>query len=203
MLLSDPHRRTARYLEIATTAGVTGRYGPLDQDVVAPLADGMASGLLGLNPMANGYIWDVLQRTDRHSRHGTRKIAISAVDNALWDLRGRLMGVPVWQLLGGAGRTHIPAYASTHGTFHSDGEVERTAEELLDEGYTAQNGTFPMPGPGAPGWSTSGRIGWRSHSRRRRYRRSRSSVPRPPFRWRPVSICTTATISCPSCRRGC
>ncbi|MGW5695155.1 enolase C-terminal domain-like protein [Streptomyces asiaticus] len=150
MLLSDPRRRTARYLEIATTAGVTGRYGPLDQDVAAPLTEGMASGLLGLNPMANGYIWDVLQRTDRHSRHGTRKMAISAVDNALWDLRGRLLGVPVWQLLGGAGRTHIPAYASTHGTFHSDGEVERTAEELLDEGYTAQKWFFgdgPAQGP--------------------------------------------------------
>ncbi|WP_432048684.1 enolase C-terminal domain-like protein [Streptomyces asiaticus] len=150
MLLSDPRRRTARYLEIATTAGVTGRYGPLDQDVAAPLAEGMASGLLGLNPMANGYIWDVLQRTDRHSRHGTRKMAISAVDNALWDLRGRLLGVPVWQLLGGAGRTHIPAYAGTHGTFHSDGEVERTAEELLDEGYTAQKWFFgdgPAQGP--------------------------------------------------------
>ncbi|MBL1116637.1 hypothetical protein JK364_30225 [Streptomyces sp. 110] len=150
VLLSDPHRRTARYLEIATTAGVTGRYGPLDHDVVAPLAEGMASGLLGLNPMANGYIWDVLQRTDRHSRHGTRKMAMSAVDNALWDLRGRLTGVPVWQLLGGAGRTRIPAYASTHGTFHSEGEVERTAEELLDEGYTAQKWFFgegPAQGP--------------------------------------------------------
>lgn len=150
VLMSDPHRRTSLYLEIATTSGVTGRYGPLDHDVVAPLADGMASGLLGLEPMANGYIWDVLQRGNRHSRHGTRKIAMSAIDNALWDLRGRLTGVPVWQLLGGAGRTQIPAYASTHGTFHSEGEVERTAEELLDEGYTAQKWFFadgPAQGP--------------------------------------------------------
>jgi L-rhamnonate dehydratase len=147
---ADPRRKASLYLEIGTTAGVTGRYGPIDQEAVAPLAEGMASSLLGLNALANTFIWDMLQRGNRHSRHGNRKIAISAVDNALWDLRGRLLGLPVWQLLGGSGRTRIPAYASTLGTFHGDGEVEQTAAELVDEGYTAQKWFFtdgPAQGP--------------------------------------------------------
>jgi len=140
-------RKTSLYLEIGTTAGVTGRYGPIDQEAVAPLGDGIAASLLGLDAMAHGYVWDLLQRGNRHSRHGNRKIAISAVDNALWDVRGRLLGAPVWQLLGGSGRPRIPAYASTLGTFHDEGEVERAAEELLDEGYTAQKWFF-ADGPG-------------------------------------------------------
>ncbi|MDP9933817.1 L-alanine-DL-glutamate epimerase-like enolase superfamily enzyme [Paenarthrobacter nicotinovorans] len=145
-----PRRKTSLYVEIGTTAGVTGRYGPIDQEAVAPLAEGMASSLLGLDALANTYIWDMLSRANRHSRHGNRKIAMSAVDNALWDLRGRLLGVPVWQLLGGAGRQRIPAYASTLGTFHGEGEVEETAARLLDEGYTAQKWFFsdgPSQGP--------------------------------------------------------
>jgi L-rhamnonate dehydratase len=147
-----PRRKTSLYLEIGTTAGVTGRYGPIDREAVAPLAEGMARFLLGLDPMAHAYVWDLLQRSDRHSRHGARKIAISAVDNTLWDLRGRLLGVPVWQLLGGAGRPRIPAYASTLGTHHGEGEVERAAAEFLDEGYTAQKWFFgDGPGQGPEG----------------------------------------------------
>ncbi|MFB8267539.1 enolase C-terminal domain-like protein [Streptomyces sp. NPDC055955] len=145
-------RKTSLYLEIGTTAGVTGRYGPIDREAVAPLADGMAASLLGLDTLAHSYIWDLLQRGNRHSRHGQHKIAISAVDNALWDVRGRMFGAPVWQLLGGSGRARIPAYASTLGTFHDDGEVERTAAELMDEGYTAQKWFFADgPGQGADG----------------------------------------------------
>jgi len=147
-----PRSIKSLYLEIGTTSGTTGRYGPVDQEAVAPLAEGMAEFLLGRDPMAQIYIWDLLQRGNRHSRHGNRKIAISAVDNALWDLRGRLLGVPVWQLLGGSGRLAIPAYASTLGAFHHEGEVERIAAELLDEGYSAQKWFFADgPGQGAEG----------------------------------------------------
>lgn len=149
---TDPRRKTSLYLEIGTTAGVTGRYGPIDQEAVAPLAEGMAASLLGQDALGGNFIWDLLQRGNRHSRHGNRKIAISAVDNALWDLRGRLLGLPVWRLLGGAGRPSIPAYASTLGTFHDEGQVEETAGSLLDEGYTAQKWFFgDGPAQGAEG----------------------------------------------------
>ncbi|MEV6899659.1 enolase C-terminal domain-like protein [Amycolatopsis sp. NPDC051372] len=141
-------RKTSLYLEIGTTTGVIGRYGPLGPEVLGALREGgIARTLLGLDPMATTYIWDLLHRANRHSRHGARKIAISAVDNTLWDLRGRLLGAPVWQLLGGAGRTRIPAYASTLGTAHDGDEVERVATRLLDEGFTAQKWFF-ADGPG-------------------------------------------------------
>lgn len=144
----DPRAKSSLYLEIGTTAGVVGRYGPVDREVIGPLGqEGMAEQLLGLDPMAGTMVWDVLHRADRHSRHGARKIAISAIDNALWDVRGRVLGVPVWQLLGGSGRAEIPAYASTLGTCHDRGEVERVAAELVEEGFAAQKWFF-ADGPG-------------------------------------------------------
>jgi L-alanine-DL-glutamate epimerase-like enolase superfamily enzyme len=148
----DPRAKTSLYLEIGTESGIAGRYGPVDREVIAPLRDGMAAALLGLNPIATTFVWDLLQRSDRHARHGAQKIAISAVDNTLWDLRGRILGAPVWQLLGGSGRSSIPAYASTLGTHHDPGEIETTAAELLDEGYTAQKWFFANgPGQGPEG----------------------------------------------------
>ena len=151
--LVDPRAKSSLYLEIGTTAGVVGRYGPIDREAIGPLGEeGMAQQLLGLDPMAGTMIWDVLQRADRHSRHGARKIAISAIDNALWDVRGRVLGAPVWQLLGGSGRAEIPAYASTLGTHHDHGEIEEVAAQLVDEGFAAQKWFFAHgPGQGQEG----------------------------------------------------
>ena len=50
-----------------------------------------------------------------HGRQGDAMLAISAVDCALWDLRGKWLGQPVYRLLGGPTRTAIPAYASMLG----------------------------------------------------------------------------------------
>jgi L-alanine-DL-glutamate epimerase-like enolase superfamily enzyme len=132
--------------------GVEGFYGPLDREVIAPLTAVIAGQLLGLDALGGSFIWDLLNRSNRHARHGSYKIAISAVDNALWDLRGKIAGLPVWQLLGGGGRRAIPAYASTLGTGHEDGEVERVAAALVQQGYSGQKWFFADgPGQGADG----------------------------------------------------
>jgi L-alanine-DL-glutamate epimerase-like enolase superfamily enzyme len=86
-----------------------------------------------------------MQRLDRHSRHGHLKLAISAADNALWDLRGRAFDAPVWQLLGGAGRASVPAYVSTLGVPHDPATVRTVARELAEAGYAGQK-WFPAHG---------------------------------------------------------
>ncbi len=61
--------------------------------------------------------------------------ALSAVDQALWDLRGQYFGVPVWQLLGGQSRRAVRAMRVLRtGTVD---EVARAAKEAVEEGYTA------------------------------------------------------------------
>ncbi len=78
----------------------------------------MAPLLIGGDPLATEYWWDVLYRYCVHGRKGVEMMAISALDCALWDLKGRHFGVPVYVLLGGPTRETIPAYASALGYSH-------------------------------------------------------------------------------------
>jgi L-alanine-DL-glutamate epimerase-like enolase superfamily enzyme len=93
-------------------------------------------------------MWDIMMRSDRHARRGHYCMAISAVDIALWDLRGKAAGQPIYRLLGGPTREVVPAYASTLGhSLHPDKVAERAAA-LVAEGYRAQKWFF-RHGPGA------------------------------------------------------
>ena len=69
--------------------------------------------LLGENPTDVERIWDIMWRsTLYYGRKGLVVHAISAVDNALWDLIGKAHGMPVYKLLGGATKERIPGYCT-------------------------------------------------------------------------------------------
>lgn len=69
--------------------------------------------LLDENPFDLERLWDILWRsTLYYGRKGLVVHAISAVDNALWDLVGKALGAPVYKLLGGATKERIPAYCT-------------------------------------------------------------------------------------------
>jgi L-alanine-DL-glutamate epimerase-like enolase superfamily enzyme len=68
-------------------------------------------------------------------RSGPVVHALSGLDIAAWDLRGKLAGVPVYQLLGGAKRTRIPAYASLLQYYGDTGLVARNTAASLAAGY--------------------------------------------------------------------
>jgi L-alanine-DL-glutamate epimerase-like enolase superfamily enzyme len=88
-------------------------------------------------------IWDAARRAVRMiGEGGAYARALSIVDIALWDLHARLLGVPIWQLLGGA-RRDLPCIAIA-GYYQPDdpiGKVRRDAEALATAGYTR----FKMP----------------------------------------------------------
>ena len=71
--------------------------------------------IIGQNALAVERLWDQMYRSNRHSRAGHYMMAISAVDNALWDLRGRVFGAPVFRLLGGPTQMPVPVYGSCLG----------------------------------------------------------------------------------------
>ena len=100
-------------------------------DVLAPL-------LVGEDPLAIELAWERMYGSMRLREHlaGYQLEAIAGVDIALWDLAGKLLGVPVYRLLGGPFRTELPAYASgVPGT--TVAERVRSAERFLAEGYGA------------------------------------------------------------------
>ena len=145
-----PTRLVARYVELVTDDGVVGRYGPIDPRQAFLIATELRGLLLGADPLAIEATHDRLLRLNRHGRSGMFVNAISAVDNALWDLAGHVRGEPVYRLLGGPTRDRVPAYASMLGY---SVEPERAAERALehkDLGYQAQKWFFAY-GPGA-GW---------------------------------------------------
>lgn len=73
----------------------------------------LAPLLVDENPLDIERLWERMYRaTYRHGQAGIMLMAISAVDLALWDLKGRALGQPVWQLLGGKAREQVPVYAT-------------------------------------------------------------------------------------------
>ena len=128
---------SALYVSLRTRGGVEAIYGPIDHESVPVLLRDLAPFLTGRDPLAIGELWDRIYRQNRHGRSGHFMMAISAADNVLWDLRGRLLGLPVFRLLGG-GRARVPVYASCLGVSLEPGRVEEKVRALQAEGYRAQ-----------------------------------------------------------------
>lgn len=143
-----PTRVVARYVEISTDEDVVGRYGPIDARQAFLIASDLRPMLLGADPLAHAAIHDRMLRLHRHGRQGLFVNAISAIDNALWDLRGKALGMPVYRLLGGPTRERVPAYASMLGHSVEPERAAAAAREHKDLGYGAQKWFFAH-GPGA------------------------------------------------------
>lgn len=85
-------------------------YGP---PVTRIINDHLGPNLIGENVMATEKLWDMMVRlSSAFSPTGMTSYAISAVDVALWDLKGKLLGLPVYELLGGPQKEKIFCYAS-------------------------------------------------------------------------------------------
>lgn len=146
----DGFRVVSHFVEIETDDGLVGRAGPVPEQVAFIVARDLRRLLVGADPIAGEKRWDQMHRSQVHGRAGGTMLAISAVDCALWDLRGRWLGQPVHRLLGGPTRETVPAYASMLGFTVTDLDlVHARAQEYRDLGYTAQKWFFrfgPMSG---------------------------------------------------------
>ncbi len=141
-------RAVETYVEVASDEGATGIFGPIFEEQEPLIRQRLAPYLLGRDPLAYEHLWDLLYRQDRHARTGYQMMAISAVDCALWDLRGKLLGLPVYRLLGGPTRERVPCYASMLSYSLDPGRVRERAQWAVEQGYTAQKWFFRY-GPSA------------------------------------------------------
>ena len=92
-------------------------------------------GLVGRSPMEMTALWEENFHLVRGvARKGLAFLAMSVIDIALWDLKGKLLNQPVYRLLGGK-RKEIPIYASGGWTSYSCERLVQEAEEMVSRGY--------------------------------------------------------------------
>jgi D-galactarolactone cycloisomerase len=109
--------RSATLVQVETDEGVSGigscsGNGELIEVIVARILKPL---LRGMDPTDIEGIWDKAYIRGGHKEFGTRGIgvvALSGIDIALWDILGKIRGVPVYQLLGGKCRESVPVYAT-------------------------------------------------------------------------------------------
>ena len=100
--------------------------------------EAMGETLVGADPMENVALWRRLHQQSWWYGYegGPASFAISAIDIALWDLKGKLLGQPVVNLIGGAHRHRLPVIASTHAFDESlEVEAEKHGRYVRAQGY--------------------------------------------------------------------
>jgi galactonate dehydratase len=111
-------KNTWVFVKISTDAGVTGWGEMLKDDAKACAAGAMevADYLVGQDPNRVVFHWEAIHRGSFY-RGGPIKTAISSgIDQALWDIKGKIYGVPVYKLLGGPTRDRIRVYGQVNQT---------------------------------------------------------------------------------------
>ncbi len=126
------------FVEIETDNGITG-WGEavLEGHCGAVLAcvNEMKDYLIGKDPADIEGLWETLYRAGFYRGGGVMMSAIAGIDQALWDIKGKVLGVPVYELLGGKCRDKMKVYSWIGGDRPSD--VGKAAKEKMDAGFKA------------------------------------------------------------------
>src|SRR3954454_23181946 len=137
----------ALIVRVTTDAGITG-YGEVDSAPLAAkaaiegpfshtIATGLAHLLIGEDPFRTEYLWHKMYRDNIYAgRRGIAIHAMSGIDLALWDIKGKALGLPVWKLLGGGFTRSLRPYASSL-SGATPAETGERARRFVGQGFTA------------------------------------------------------------------
>jgi mannonate dehydratase len=135
-------------LKIITDAGVYGlgdaTLNGRELSVASYLTDHVIPCLIGRDAHRIEDIWQYLYKGAYWRRGPVTMSAIAAVDTALWDIKGKIAGLPVYQLLGGASREGVMVYGHANGTTIED--TIKAALEYQAQGYKAIRIQCGVPG---------------------------------------------------------
>ncbi|MBZ5684645.1 MAG: D-galactonate dehydratase family protein [Acidobacteriia bacterium] len=135
-------------LKIVTDEGIYGlgdaTLNGRELAVASYLADHLIPCLIGRDPSQIEDIWQYLYRGAYWRRGPVTMTAIAAVDMALWDIKGKALNTPVYNLLGGKSRTGVLVYGHANGR-----DIEETLDEVAkykQQGYLAIRAQSGIPG---------------------------------------------------------
>ncbi len=135
------------FLRIDTDAGICGWGEPVVEGrahTVATAVEELSDYLVGKDPRHIEDLWNVMYRGSFYRGGPILMSAIAGVDQALWDIKGKHLGVPVHELLGGPVRERIRVYSWIGGDRPAD--TARAAKAAVERGFSAvkMNGTEEM-----------------------------------------------------------
>lgn len=115
---------------VETDAGLTG----IGEGGAKDTLEQCAAALIGRDPFRIEDNWQTVFRGYFYPAGREKLHALGAIDMALWDLKAKALGVPLYQLIGGAAREHVECYATG---FPSKGSLRETARACVEAGYRA------------------------------------------------------------------
>ncbi len=158
----DAGWRVWSFVKIQTDEGITG-YGECSNPKASHAVAGCVRDLEGLllrrdpRPVEKIY-WDMYRQV-RQNHGGIAAIAIAGIDSALWDIKAKALGVPVYTLFGGPTRKQVRLYWSHCGTsraraadligvppIRSMEDIRKLGEEVVNRGFTALKTNIVIPG---------------------------------------------------------
>ena len=141
--LSDATRKVENIgytiVQLTTDQGLTGfgvTYNEVGGEATQVMIEkNIAPRIIGRSPFETEVIWqDLSQYLRGVGRKGLTYCAVSAVDIALWDLKGKILNLPLFRLMGG-NKTRIPVYASGGWTSYEDGQLVEEMKGFVSQGY--------------------------------------------------------------------
>jgi L-alanine-DL-glutamate epimerase-like enolase superfamily enzyme len=122
-------------------AGLTGR-----ELAVIGAIEHLKPLLIGENPFRTEYLWQKLFRGGFFPAQRIITSAIAAIDIALWDIKGKALGVPIYELLGGLARDKVVCYPHNRGDSHDIQPLIDSCHETMEEGWKFVRFGLPTQG---------------------------------------------------------
>ena len=137
-LKTTPLRQRALLLEMYTDEGIVGYGEPMNYEhgrVVAQAIQDMGEYLIGKDPRQIEDHWQAIFRSSYSRQMPILLSALSGLEQAMWDIMGKWLNVPIWRLLGGACRQRLRVYGSAGG--NTPEQCGANARAAVEKGFTA------------------------------------------------------------------
>lgn len=129
-------------VEIVTDGGIVG----IGEGGARDTIEQCAQMIIGEDPFRIEHLWQYMYRGMFYPPGREKLHALGAIEMALWDIKGKALGVPVYELLGGATREYVECYATGYSLSKATSEFER-AKDCLAAGFRCYR-TNPTGGDG-------------------------------------------------------